>query len=373
MNITAQPNPLEAMRNVFMPDVMLFFIIRQNNAGFDFSTPIVIGTEKHIKDQYEHNSWQLDPFLNEAIASTHTILGSSTSFPDNQWWDLQYYKTFLQPHNLDHELAVYIRESPKVLGGISVLRTRGRRPFVESDLAKAHLLLPYLAQIVHDYLAVQSDSSEGHFSLLCDRPEQGVILLDANCEVLGYNPSGLSYCLSLTDHRSDLQAGPGRHRLDLPATILRDCQELKRLFDNDLYFACTPKSRVLVTKEGSLIQCHCTIVAQYRNGRSECSFLVSLDSPLELVARHVEGATANARLTTREQQIVQLVVGGYTNRQIADTLYISRFTVENHLKQVFAKTKVQNRTALANWFLLSQSRSQTPGIDQGEVPLGGHA
>jgi DNA-binding CsgD family transcriptional regulator len=51
-------------------------------------------------------------------------------------------------------------------------------------------------------------------------------------------------------------------------------------------------------------------------------------------------------LTTRERQIAGLVVGGLTNQQIAERLYLSRKTVEAHLSRVFAKLGVQSRVGL---------------------------
>lgn len=51
-------------------------------------------------------------------------------------------------------------------------------------------------------------------------------------------------------------------------------------------------------------------------------------------------------LTNRELQIVQLVCLGYLNKQIADRLRISEFTVRTYLKAVFAKFGVRSRAAM---------------------------
>jgi DNA-binding NarL/FixJ family response regulator len=53
------------------------------------------------------------------------------------------------------------------------------------------------------------------------------------------------------------------------------------------------------------------------------------------------------RLTTREQEIVQLVCRGYKNRQIAQELHITSGTVKVHLMHVFEKTGVKDRYELA--------------------------
>ncbi|WP_405723267.1 response regulator transcription factor [Streptomyces sp. NBC_01537] len=52
-------------------------------------------------------------------------------------------------------------------------------------------------------------------------------------------------------------------------------------------------------------------------------------------------------LTGREQQVLDLVAQGMANRRIARTLGISESTVKNHLRAVFAKLGVTDRTQAA--------------------------
>jgi len=52
-------------------------------------------------------------------------------------------------------------------------------------------------------------------------------------------------------------------------------------------------------------------------------------------------------LTAAEQKVARLVAGGLTNSQIAEELYLSRHTVESHLKHIFTKLGIRSRVALA--------------------------
>jgi DNA-binding CsgD family transcriptional regulator len=52
-------------------------------------------------------------------------------------------------------------------------------------------------------------------------------------------------------------------------------------------------------------------------------------------------------LSPRECEVVMLVLYGYSNRRIADQLFLTEYTVEDHFKRVFAKLGVRSRTALA--------------------------
>ena len=49
-------------------------------------------------------------------------------------------------------------------------------------------------------------------------------------------------------------------------------------------------------------------------------------------------------LTGREVEILALVAKGFTNRDIAERLYISEKTVKNHITNIFRKMEVRDRT-----------------------------
>ena len=56
-------------------------------------------------------------------------------------------------------------------------------------------------------------------------------------------------------------------------------------------------------------------------------------------------------ITTREQAVLRLIADGYTNQQIADTLFISVGTADTHRKNLLAKLKVSNTAALVRFAL----------------------
>ena len=57
-----------------------------------------------------------------------------------------------------------------------------------------------------------------------------------------------------------------------------------------------------------------------------------------------QALTPEAVLTTREIQILQLVADGLGNREIAEKLFLSRYTVECHVKHIYRKLAVPSRT-----------------------------
>jgi DNA-binding CsgD family transcriptional regulator len=71
-------------------------------------------------------------------------------------------------------------------------------------------------------------------------------------------------------------------------------------------------------------------------------------------------ALAGARaLSAREQEVLGRLSRGSTNSDIAETLGISLFTVKNHLKRIFRKIGVTNRTQAAARY--SEALARCPG------------
>ncbi len=58
-----------------------------------------------------------------------------------------------------------------------------------------------------------------------------------------------------------------------------------------------------------------------------------------------------AELSRREMEVIQLVIHGYKNRDIAQMLFISEKTVKNHLSAVFHKLGVADRLELTLYAL----------------------
>lgn len=56
---------------------------------------------------------------------------------------------------------------------------------------------------------------------------------------------------------------------------------------------------------------------------------------------------ADFGLSEREQEILTLLSRGYSSRQIAQELFVSRSTVAYHLGNMYAKTNVTSRHQLA--------------------------
>lgn len=59
--------------------------------------------------------------------------------------------------------------------------------------------------------------------------------------------------------------------------------------------------------------------------------------------------TRMVSLTERERDVVILIARGYTNKQIADQLYLSKYTIETHRKNIIKKLKFKSSAELVRF------------------------
>jgi DNA-binding NarL/FixJ family response regulator len=88
--------------------------------------------------------------------------------------------------------------------------------------------------------------------------------------------------------------------------------------------------------------------------RAACAGLVAVPS-------RVRTAAAGPVLSTREKQILALVVLGFTNGEIARKLYVAESTVKSHLSSAFAKLGVRSRNE-ATALILDEHNGLGTGI-----------
>jgi len=63
--------------------------------------------------------------------------------------------------------------------------------------------------------------------------------------------------------------------------------------------------------------------------------------------RDMKTKEAKNPLTPREIEVVKYLLLGYTNKQIAEILFITEATVKKHVSSIFQKTGAKNRLDLA--------------------------
>ena len=107
--------------------------------------------------------------------------------------------------------------------------------------------------------------------------------------------------------------------------------------DEDIYRAIQSGAKSYLLKDMSKVE----IVGAIR------AVHAGQDALPEGVAERLAERRRRQELTSREIEVLQLLVKGRSNKEIASDLSIAEDTVKSHLKTLFAKLEVRDRTAAA--------------------------
>jgi DNA-binding CsgD family transcriptional regulator len=158
-----------------------------------------------------------------------------------------------------------------------------------------------------------------------------VLVIDANDEVV-------QATVGAQRRVSDLGGGPiGSARLPLVLDVLVGAA---REFAAGR-FPTVPRARTR-TSTGQWVVAHASPLAGRDGHRGDVVVTIEEARPPEIVPLVV----AAFGLTPREQDVVQLVLQGIDTNEVSRTLHLSAYTVQDHLKSIFAKAGVRSRREL---------------------------
>jgi DNA-binding NarL/FixJ family response regulator len=67
-------------------------------------------------------------------------------------------------------------------------------------------------------------------------------------------------------------------------------------------------------------------------------------------------------LTEREQMVIIYLMLGFTNKEIANRINLSEYTVKEHLKRIMQKTQTTTRTGLLARMIFPTPQGAVPGV-----------
>ena len=200
----------------------------------------------------------------------------------------------------------------------------------------------------------------GLASLLSAEPD---FTLAATCQ------DGIAALEAIRTHLPDIAIldlrMPGLSGLEVLAYVIEEGLPTKTVFltatttDRHVLVAITRRAHGLLMKENAsdeLVACLRAVSAGKRWIAPEI-IKAALNGETGFLA---EVAPALRSLSTREREVMDLVAGGLSNKEVAAKLNLTEGTVKIHLHSIFNKTGVANRTALAALALVRIESDKMP-------------
>jgi DNA-binding CsgD family transcriptional regulator len=243
------------------------------------------------------------------------------------------YRELTHPLGLGYEVLAICAVGRKQWGGINFIRERGRPDFNMREVALLRRLTPHIAGGLQlatlRALAATRSEAEG---------VPGVLVLDDRGRVAQYTSSAERYLRELDGLGSDWLAG-----WSLPAAVWIAVGALRRALAPETERDLQSAARICVqTRAGRWLTLHGARTLSDGERQGETLVIIEPSQPRELAWLR---ASAYG-LSERERAVVDRVAQGASTKEIAGALFISEYTVQEHLSHIFDKVGVRGRQAL---------------------------
>jgi DNA-binding CsgD family transcriptional regulator len=291
----------------------------------------------HLYRTFEIEYLGTEPLTLSTVGSGTPFAGSLHTLADEVTANRRY-REILAPAGLDDELFAVFSADGQCWGAVRAYRQSGAEPFTRADLDRFTAIAQPLAEGLRlAFLRAATGNPDG----LHEPP--GVVMITDDGRIRSATGAAESLLRGL-DGVGD--GGDGKGAGDDP-TVLRSLAA--RLSHGDVAAAT-------LTGRGGPVTLHASRLAD-----DQLVVIVERPRPPELTPRIMDAYD----LTPRESEVTLLVLRGSTTAQIARHLDMSAYTVQDHLKSVFAKVDVQTRGELAHAL---HTRFYLPPRRQGAVP-----
>lgn len=223
------------------------------------------------------------------------------------------------------EARVLFHDGQHFWGGLALFRGSDEPAFAEEEIAALARLSESLAFGLRGGLLAELGRTARHHD-----GGPAVVIVDAADEI-AHVSAGAKWWLDVL--------GAERHSAD-PLALISSLAGAARLQARGQWRSA-PRARVR-TSCGLWLLMQASMLSGVEGHAGEVVVTIEEARPPEIVALVV----AAFDLTPRERDVVQLVIQGLDTKEIAATLHLSPYTVQDHLKSVFEKADVRSRREL---------------------------
>jgi DNA-binding CsgD family transcriptional regulator len=251
------------------------------------------------------------------------------------------YRELIGPAGFGYELrGAFSTGATELWGGLCLTREKGRPDFDARAVAFIRRIAPHLGA----GLRAATLQQELHDNQVSD-DAAGVLVLDRWGMVVQHNAAAERRLREI----GDLGVGWREGGEGLPAPIWTVLGALKRALrpETDRELNSGPYLRVR-GRSGRWLTLQASRTEPTHARSAESMVIIAPAGPKEVLRLTASGYG----LSPREQEVVELAVRGASTKEISRALYISEYTVKDHLKNIFGKVGVRGRRALVKQLYL---------------------
>jgi DNA-binding CsgD family transcriptional regulator len=322
---------------------MANFMVAQPDGTGDYNyrwAGRVRGIDPGCVDLYLDQFQATDPTYrqsNTALQVSDHVVDILSNIDERAFLRSRFYQEFYRSLGIRWELWMSVRSPCGMRGVMGLFRPREMRDFAREDVVKLRALVPAIICSISRLSALRQRADEALLTdilagTVCIEP---VVILDAAGDPVFVNELARALLSTTSSRRKATRA----NRYNLPDRIWPVCQSLQTQLPSNPSTALRHVERMQIP-DGDVVSVDIMLVKCSVGGPR---FLVRLrrEHSAATTGRRLE----NLGLSRRQLAVALRLLDGSSNPQIAAALHISVRTVENHLRDVYAKAAVHNRTA----------------------------
>lgn len=248
------------------------------------------------------------------------------------------YRDILEPAGFGDELRAALLYKGKCWGYLTLFRKKDQLLFSEQECRVLSEITPVIARHLRQFSLILPFVNEIKLR------SPGIMMFSEQLELLSSNSDSQHWLDLLRQHEGMTESVLPRPILAVASMALADYNhaEKKPYEDQDRLSAKNAPIQVCVpVRQHDYV--HITAYGLYgKTTGIQLMIAIQSASPLDIVPWMMEAYD----LSVREQQIVDQVIEGLSTHKIANILHISPYTVQDHLKSIFSKTKTTSRREL---------------------------
>lgn len=283
------------------------------DAAFQSSVPRLTA----LHQGYEAASDRSTASGEDAVATLTMSTGGDLA--KNQLWD-----ECFRRHGVGDCFFLACRDRYGSWGWVNAARETAERPFTAEDVQLLNGVSASLGAAMRQLVT-------GGSSLPTDSLPPGVIICDHHLRETSWTPAAHRWLAQLSD-------GPHWHRHGLlPPAVYGVAGRLLAAVDDAS--GVSARARIRTTTGTWAVLDGARLEGEAGSRVAITIRGATAEEVLEMLCRAYE-------LTPRERELVRFVVGGLRTQQLAERLFITPYTVKDHLKAVFDKVGVRSRGEL---------------------------
>jgi DNA-binding CsgD family transcriptional regulator len=328
------------LRDTFRVEKINFFLVRQYpSPRLDLENVISLGVEKKYLTLFRQRYYKTDPFF-KTISNLKAVVTTGNIISFGDLIKSEYYNDFLEPQSIHYQMTIYLRSGGKLLGALALFRSKSEKDFSLHENAKGELLASQLTGALEKsiYIDKVNKSKEVINSICPDLPYKGLIVLDESLEPVYINEEAKKTIPSLTEERELWEDS----LFPLPKELYIQCKQLTECSKQGEDSSTSREAKILDKSTGQTTSTNLRLI-NYSRDSGLYLICMNQNESGSLLANHLK----QFGLTRRELEVTGLVCEGFKNSEIGEKLFISEYTVENHLRSIYEKLGVKNRTSMA--------------------------